>query len=198
MNLQQQEQYLHNYLHNHHKTKAKIKADHELAQRLQVEEQEELAREELEQESTKKQKVDEDKDTSELQSLMKVIPNEEEVAIDAVPLAIKEDLEDLYKLVNAKYESTRPVEDLWKTWICRKEISPYTTYNYRYAEQEASVGPTVLDSFDVEIDYGKVIDDPYSRRFNEYKKVFDNEIKQLGNKYDLEIGKKGYALDDAL
>ncbi|GKD70640.1 hypothetical protein Tco_1324730, partial [Tanacetum coccineum] len=45
--------------------------------------------EELEQESTKKQKVDEDKDTSELQSLMKVIPNEEEVAIDAVPLAIK-------------------------------------------------------------------------------------------------------------
>ncbi|GKA12546.1 hypothetical protein Tco_0692092 [Tanacetum coccineum] len=37
---------------------------------------------------------------------------------------------------------------------------------------------------------------PYSRWFDEYKKVFDNEIKQLGNKYDLEIGKKGYALDD--
>ncbi|GJV35289.1 hypothetical protein Tco_1407766 [Tanacetum coccineum] len=46
-------------------------------------------REELEQESTKKQKVDEDKDTSELQSLMKVIPDEEEVAIDVVPLATK-------------------------------------------------------------------------------------------------------------
>ncbi|GKC61693.1 hypothetical protein Tco_1089291, partial [Tanacetum coccineum] len=69
-----------------------------------------------------------------------------------------EDLEDLYKLVKAKNESTRPVEDLdlvlWndlKTiallefaiWndlhAGRKEISPYTTYNYRYAEQEASV-----------------------------------------------------------
>ncbi|GKB20914.1 hypothetical protein Tco_0854837, partial [Tanacetum coccineum] len=36
-----------------------------------------------------RQKVDEDKDTTELQSLMKVIPDEEEVAIDAVPLATK-------------------------------------------------------------------------------------------------------------
>ncbi|GJY33174.1 probable RNA-dependent RNA polymerase 3 isoform X1 [Tanacetum coccineum] len=70
------------------------------------------AGEELEQESTKKQKVDEDKDTTELQSLMEVIPDEEEVAIDIVPLATKEDLEDLYKLVKAKYQSTRPVEDL--------------------------------------------------------------------------------------
>ncbi|GJS75008.1 hypothetical protein Tco_0724889 [Tanacetum coccineum] len=109
---------------------------------------------ELKQESTKKQKVDEDKYTSELQSLMEVILDEEEVAIDVVPLATKspsiivwkihkegnksyyqivrvdrksqmyrvfsqmlksftsEDLEDLYKLIKAKYESTRPVEDL--------------------------------------------------------------------------------------
>ncbi|GJY57987.1 hypothetical protein Tco_0457879 [Tanacetum coccineum] len=45
--------------------------------------------EELEQESTKKQKVDEDNDTTELQSLMEVIPNEEEVTIDVVPLVTK-------------------------------------------------------------------------------------------------------------
>ncbi|GJS51418.1 hypothetical protein Tco_0624780 [Tanacetum coccineum] len=112
------------------------------------------AREELEQESIKKQKVDEDKDTAELQSLIEVIPDEEEVAIDDVPLATKlltivdwkihkegkksyyqiiradgksqmyrvfsqmlksfsrEDLEDLYKLVKAKYRSISPVEDL--------------------------------------------------------------------------------------
>ncbi|GJS78692.1 hypothetical protein Tco_0728573 [Tanacetum coccineum] len=104
--------------------------------------------------STKKQKVDEDKDTTELQSLMKVIPDEEEVTIDVVPLATKslsiidskihkeikksyyqimradgksqmyivfsimlksfsrEDLKDLYKLVKAKYELTRPVKVL--------------------------------------------------------------------------------------
>ncbi|GJV69530.1 phospholipase-like protein [Tanacetum coccineum] len=54
----------------------------------------------------------------------------------------------------------------------------------------------VLDSFDVETDYGKTRDDPYSRRFDEYNEVFDNEIEQLGNEYDLRIGKKGYALDD--
>ncbi|GJS53316.1 hypothetical protein Tco_0626678, partial [Tanacetum coccineum] len=109
---------------------------------------------ELEQEGTKKQNVDEDKDTRELQSLMEVIPDEEEVAIDVVPLATKpptivdwkihkegknnyfqiiradgsskmylvfsqllksvdrEDLVELYKLVKAKYGSTRPVEDM--------------------------------------------------------------------------------------
>ncbi|GJR88424.1 uncharacterized mitochondrial protein-like protein [Tanacetum coccineum] len=112
------------------------------------------AGDELEQESIKKQKVDEDTETAELQSLMQVIPYEEEVAIDATPLATKpptiidwkihkegkisyyqiiradgslkmyrifsqmlksfdrKDLEDLYKLVKAKYGSTRPMEDL--------------------------------------------------------------------------------------
>ncbi|GJW69760.1 hypothetical protein Tco_0126677 [Tanacetum coccineum] len=112
------------------------------------------AGDELEQENAKKQKVDEDKETAELQSLIEVVPDDEEVAIDVVPLATKpptivdwkihkegktsyyqiiradgksqmyrvfsqmlksfsrEDLEDLYKLVKAKYGSTRPVEDL--------------------------------------------------------------------------------------
>ncbi|GJZ30373.1 retrovirus-related pol polyprotein from transposon TNT 1-94, partial [Tanacetum coccineum] len=37
----------------------------------------------------KRQKVDEDKDTTELQSLMEVIPDEEKVVIDVVPLATK-------------------------------------------------------------------------------------------------------------
>ncbi|GJZ90481.1 hypothetical protein Tco_0662408 [Tanacetum coccineum] len=112
------------------------------------------AGEELEQESTKKLKVDEDKYTAKFQSLIEVIPDEEEVEINVVPLATKspsivdlkihkegkksyyqivradrksqmyrvfsqmlksftrEDLKDLYRLVKAKYESTRPVEDL--------------------------------------------------------------------------------------
>nr|GEW24002.1 hypothetical protein [Tanacetum cinerariifolium] len=46
-------------------------------------------RTELIQESTKKQKVEDDKGTAELQQLMETIPNEEEVAIDAIPLAVK-------------------------------------------------------------------------------------------------------------
>ncbi|GKC69508.1 hypothetical protein Tco_1115391 [Tanacetum coccineum] len=49
----------------------------------------ERAGEELEQESIKKQKVDEDKETIELQSLIKVILDEEEVATDVVTLATK-------------------------------------------------------------------------------------------------------------
>ncbi|GJW33818.1 hypothetical protein Tco_0053850 [Tanacetum coccineum] len=60
----------------------------------------------------KRQKVEDDKEIAKLKQLMKIIPDEEEVAINAIPLAVKEDLEDLYKLVKAKYESTRPVEDL--------------------------------------------------------------------------------------
>ncbi|GJU09515.1 hypothetical protein Tco_1131911 [Tanacetum coccineum] len=54
-----------------------------------MEESSKRAGDELEQESTKKQKMDEDKETTELQSLMKIVPNEEEVATDAIPLATK-------------------------------------------------------------------------------------------------------------
>nr|GEU42381.1 retrovirus-related Pol polyprotein from transposon TNT 1-94 [Tanacetum cinerariifolium] len=47
------------------------------------------AGEELTQESDKKQKVDDDKETTELKQLMKIIPNEEDIAIDAIPLVVK-------------------------------------------------------------------------------------------------------------
>ncbi|GJX38040.1 hypothetical protein Tco_0251343, partial [Tanacetum coccineum] len=92
---------------------AKIDADYQLAQILQAQEKDEFtnaekarfskkaeaeithesslkrAGEELEQESSKKQKVDDDKETTELKSLMEVVPDEEEVALDAIPLAVK-------------------------------------------------------------------------------------------------------------
>ncbi|GJS55030.1 hypothetical protein Tco_0628392 [Tanacetum coccineum] len=85
-----------------------------------VEGKEKRAGIELVQEITKKQNAEDDKETAELKHLMEIIPDEEEVAIDAIPLAVnqmlksfdREDLEDLYKLVKAKYESTKPVEDL--------------------------------------------------------------------------------------
>ncbi|GKF17319.1 hypothetical protein Tco_0062237 [Tanacetum coccineum] len=112
------------------------------------------AGEELEQESSKKKKLVDDKETTELKRLMEVMLDEEEVSLDAIPLAVKslsivdlkihkegkksyyqiiradgsskmylvfshmlksfdrEDLETSYKLVKAKYGSTRPVEDL--------------------------------------------------------------------------------------
>nr|GEZ78822.1 hypothetical protein [Tanacetum cinerariifolium] len=147
---------------------AKNDADYQLAERLQAKEQQELngrksyivyatlrenketAGEELEQENAKKQKIDDDKDTTKLKQLVKIIPDEEGVAIDAIPLDVKppsivdweiqkegkrsyykiikadgsskiylifshmlkdfdrEDVETLWKLVKAKYGSTRP------------------------------------------------------------------------------------------
>ncbi|GJS04322.1 retrovirus-related pol polyprotein from transposon TNT 1-94 [Tanacetum coccineum] len=54
-----------------------------------VEDSSKRAGEELEQEITKKQKVDEDKDTTELQRLIEATPDEEEVVIYVVPLATK-------------------------------------------------------------------------------------------------------------
>ncbi|GKB86170.1 hypothetical protein Tco_0958442 [Tanacetum coccineum] len=44
---------------------------------------------ELEQEPSKKQKMDGDQETAKLQSMMEVISDEEEVTVDAIPLAIK-------------------------------------------------------------------------------------------------------------
>ncbi|GKE87747.1 hypothetical protein Tco_1565222 [Tanacetum coccineum] len=44
---------------------------------------------ELVQESTKKQKMEDDKETTEIKKLMEIIPDEEEVAIDVIPLAVK-------------------------------------------------------------------------------------------------------------
>ncbi|GKB71304.1 hypothetical protein Tco_0932716 [Tanacetum coccineum] len=74
----------------------------------------------------KKQKIDDVQEEAEMKKLTKVAPDEEEVAIDAIPLATKppssvdwkimlkdfdrEDLETLWKLVKAKHGSTRPEE----------------------------------------------------------------------------------------
>nr|GFB55489.1 hypothetical protein [Tanacetum cinerariifolium] len=66
----------------------------------------------LEQESSKKQKIDDDKEITKLKQIVNVIPNEEGVAIDAIPLAInppsivdwkihKEGKKSYYKIIRA-------------------------------------------------------------------------------------------------
>ncbi|GKD49443.1 putative ribonuclease H-like domain-containing protein [Tanacetum coccineum] len=119
-----------------------------------VEGKEKRAGTKLIQENVKKQKVDDDKETTKLKQCMEIIPDEEDVTIEPIPLTVKsprivdwkihkegkksyyqiiradeksqmymifshmlksfdrEDLETLYKLVKAKYKSTRLVEDL--------------------------------------------------------------------------------------
>ncbi|GJS36424.1 hypothetical protein Tco_0534806 [Tanacetum coccineum] len=128
-----------------------------------VEGSEKRAGEELMQESAKKQKVhndteEDDTEEAELKDCLKIIPDEEEITIDGVPLAVKspsivdwkvvtdgkksyyqiiradgsskmylvfnkmlrsfdkKDLETLYKLVKARYRSTRPVEEDRVLW----------------------------------------------------------------------------------
>ncbi|GJY83203.1 hypothetical protein Tco_0496579 [Tanacetum coccineum] len=82
---------------------AMIDADYQMAQQMQVEEQEKLSIKDIRRKEVRNiccakksvrrkretTEVDEDKETYELQSLMKVIPDEEEVAVDAIPLATK-------------------------------------------------------------------------------------------------------------
>nr|GEY30246.1 hypothetical protein [Tanacetum cinerariifolium] len=54
-----------------------------------VEAKEKRAGEELIQESTNKQKVEDNKETTEFKQLMEIIPDKKEVAIDAIPLVVK-------------------------------------------------------------------------------------------------------------
>ncbi|GJW84768.1 hypothetical protein Tco_0157913 [Tanacetum coccineum] len=61
------------------------KAEAEIAQ----ESSSKRAGDELEQENAKKQKVDDDQEAAKMKELMKIVPDEEEVAIDAIPLATK-------------------------------------------------------------------------------------------------------------
>ncbi|GJY85820.1 hypothetical protein Tco_0499846 [Tanacetum coccineum] len=48
-----------------------------------------LEGDELEQENAKRQKVDDDQEAAKMKELMKIVPDKEEVAVDAIPLATK-------------------------------------------------------------------------------------------------------------
>ncbi|GJV00962.1 hypothetical protein Tco_1330232 [Tanacetum coccineum] len=58
------------------------------------------AGDELEQENAKKQKVDDDQEAAKMKELMKIVPDEEEVALDAIPLATKPPSIIGWKIVN--------------------------------------------------------------------------------------------------
>ncbi|GJU00247.1 hypothetical protein Tco_1110585 [Tanacetum coccineum] len=83
-----------------------VDMDTELVEGSKVRAEAEIAQEssskrtctELEQESIKKKKVDEDKETAELQRLIEVVPDKEEVAIDAIPLATRPPIIVDYKI----------------------------------------------------------------------------------------------------
>ncbi|GJT92168.1 hypothetical protein Tco_1081013 [Tanacetum coccineum] len=75
------------------------------------------AKDKQEQQSSKRQRVEDDKEEEELKKCFE-LAKEEEIAINAIPLATKvpvvEDLVNLWKLVKAKHEDNRPEEDFEK------------------------------------------------------------------------------------
>ncbi|GJR01907.1 hypothetical protein Tco_0524891 [Tanacetum coccineum] len=68
--------------------------------------------------------------------------------------------------------------------------------NLHESDREFILNKWILDSYDIEEEYAREIGNPYSKRFDEYNKVFNNDIKHLSNEYILRIEKKGYVLDD--
>ncbi|GKB31017.1 hypothetical protein Tco_0870418 [Tanacetum coccineum] len=169
------------------------------------------AGEELEQESTKKQKVDEDKDTAELQCLIEVIPDEEEVVIDVVPLATKslkivgwkihkEGKKSYYQIMRADGKSQILVEELdlvlwndlktmfephvedgiWKLQQ-RKETSIYTTYNYKYAKQEASAALIDVNAAQLKLVLLENFNENYSKCLRLMYKVNTAEVVNVAS-----------------
>ncbi|GJW88957.1 hypothetical protein Tco_0164297 [Tanacetum coccineum] len=67
----------------------KEKSSNKFNAEIALESSSKRASDELEQEKAKKQKVDDDQETAELQKLMEVVSEEEGVAIDVIPLATK-------------------------------------------------------------------------------------------------------------
>ncbi|GKC56470.1 reverse transcriptase domain-containing protein, partial [Tanacetum coccineum] len=82
----------------------------------------------------------------------------------------------------------RPCDYSFDEWL-KVKIGHTNIY---YSDQEIVFNEWILDNFNVEEEYAKEFRNPYSRRFDEYKRVFNNEVENLSNEYTLRIGKKGY------
>ncbi|GJW78907.1 phospholipase-like protein [Tanacetum coccineum] len=80
----------------------------------------------------------------------------------------------------------RPCDYSFDEWL-KFKIGHTNIYD---SDQEIVFNEWILDSFDVEYEYVKEIGNPYSQRFDKYKRVFDNEVENLSNEYTLRIGKK--------
>ncbi|GJW74176.1 hypothetical protein Tco_0133546 [Tanacetum coccineum] len=99
---------------------------------------------------------------------------------------------DLGKSMQSKPIEPPPCDYSFEEWL-KVKIGHTSIGNY---DREKLFNEWVLDSFDVEADKANMFANPYSRIFDEYMRIFINEVEQLSNEYELKIGKKGYVLDD--
>ncbi|GKB94130.1 hypothetical protein Tco_0980267, partial [Tanacetum coccineum] len=148
------------------------------------------ARDELEQESTKKQKIDKDKETTDLQSVMEVIPEEEEIAVDAMPLAtkpptivdykiIKEGKINNYQIIRVDGSSKR--KHGWMTFMNgSKEVTFKTPYKDQKRNELTSEGHDLLSSRII------LSEDDYDRRCersSDLESMFYKDVDKLGREY---------------
>ncbi|GJU34580.1 uncharacterized mitochondrial protein-like protein [Tanacetum coccineum] len=87
----------------------------------------------------KRQKVEDDKETARIKKLMEIIPDEEEVAIDAIPLAVKSPSIVDWKIHKEGRKSYTFLEDATYAdlYVGREEVSSYTIYTYIDVGKEA-------------------------------------------------------------
>ncbi|GJR13313.1 hypothetical protein Tco_0795965 [Tanacetum coccineum] len=89
---------------------------------------------------------------------------------------------------NSHDNKPRPMDYTFGEWMMVK--AGHTNLNE--SVKKALLKSWVIDCFEEALDPDK---DPMERSFDDYKWVFDMEIEQLANEYELGIGKKGHILE---
>ncbi|GJV35550.1 phospholipase-like protein [Tanacetum coccineum] len=110
---------------------------------------------------------------------------------DEVGSHLSEDVVSRWHVCKRLYHVTFKVceEDcgIWPT--CNLDLSFCSGYDAIY-RKEKKWDAQAMGNFE------RTRDNPYSRNFEVYKEEFDDEIKQLENKYELKAGRKRYALEE--
>ncbi|GJW11353.1 hypothetical protein Tco_1577180 [Tanacetum coccineum] len=81
----------------------------------------------------------------------------------------------------------RPKDYPFKDWLLTK---------VGHTNVSESVKKTLLKTWIIDCFQEDIVKDPRERSFDDYKWMFDLEIDQLADEYELGIGKKGHMLED--
>ncbi|GKB14932.1 hypothetical protein Tco_0848855 [Tanacetum coccineum] len=97
----------------------------------------------LEQERIKKQKIDDDQEEVEMKKHMEIIVDEEEIAVDAIPLATKPLIIDIQRgdsleAIFFKWSTFCEISESAYLYAGREKVSTYICNNHSNAQQEAS------------------------------------------------------------
>ncbi|GJR67683.1 hypothetical protein Tco_0013748 [Tanacetum coccineum] len=86
-----------------------------------------------------------------------------------------------------EYHTPRPKDYPFKDWLLTK---------VGHTEVSEPVKKTLLKTWLLDCFKEELVKDPRLRSFDDYKWMFDLEIDQLADEYELGIGKKGHMLED--